>query len=182
MAFMRSTVAYGLFWINLLVSILILIFSIQINTNGHSSSNGNHSYSHHLRGTKEKILLIKDNNSFEQQKLRNLKEYTYEPYILYIDIVAILFVILLMISFCLTHNECCSSDPATNESFAIGSCYGACICSNDDCNCSGSSGSGCDCNTNDTNGEGAIGLLILIVCIIVFVAIYYAVRACEKHV
>ena len=49
MAFMRSTVAYGLFWINLLASIFILIFWIQDPS---------------------------------------------EPYILYIDIVAILFVIL----------------------------------------------------------------------------------------
>ena len=127
MAFMRSTVAYGLFWINLLASIFILIFWIQD---------------------------------------------AYEPYILSIDIVAILFVILLMISFCLNHNECCTSDPATNESFAIGSCYGVCICCGD-CNCSECSGNSCDCE---------IGLLILVIFILVFVAIYYAVRACGKHI
>ena len=130
MAFMRSTVAYGLFWINLLASIFILIFWIQDPS---------------------------------------------EPYILYIDIVAILFVILLMISFCLTHNECCSPDPATNEYFAIGSCYGACICC-DKCDCSGGG------NNCEVNGDGALGLLIFIVCIIIFVAIYYVIRGCGKHI
>jgi len=57
------------------------------------------------------------------------KEY-YEM-ILYIDSGAMFLVFLFMISFCVGKNECCSSDEDVNNNFAIGSCYGACIC----CDC-----------------------------------------------
>ena len=92
---------------------------------------------------------------------------------------------LLMVSFCLTKNECCTSDLATRSSFAIGSCYGACICC-DDCrrrnngNGNGDCNGNCDCNGG--GGEGAIVCLIFVVVVLVFVAIFFIVKACGKHI
>lgn len=47
MAFMRSTVAYWLFWVNLISTSLILYFA-----------NSPNKHSHNLRGTSEKLLGI----------------------------------------------------------------------------------------------------------------------------
>ena len=48
MAYMRSTLAFALFWINLIVASLNIYFSIE----------ANNPRSYNLRGTKEKLLKI----------------------------------------------------------------------------------------------------------------------------
>ena len=80
MAYMRSTVAYGLFWINLILTSLLLYFAIAAYNSGESGSYNKYSY--HLRGTKEKILeknpnyfLIKEIET--QKELRNLSSTSY---------------------------------------------------------------------------------------------------------
>ena len=50
MAYMRSTIAFGLIWINLIINGLIIYFFTQISSNDYSRY---HSYN--LRGTKEKL-------------------------------------------------------------------------------------------------------------------------------
>mgnify|MGYP007070225484 CR=1 FL=1 len=89
-----------------------------------------------------------------------------------------LFVVLLMTSFCLTENECCTSNTTTNQNFAIGSCYGTCVCYND-CKCNGGGVGDCKC---DGGGEAALCLLIFVVILVAIIAIFFAVRACGKHI
>jgi hypothetical protein len=173
MAYMRSTIAFGLFWINLFINGLIFFFFAQVDS---GSKSGYHSYN--LRGTKEKQL-ISNYNEQTSKTLRNLKADDLAELILYLDIVAMFFVIILMISFCLTKNECCSNDPAVNQGFAIGSCYGTCICCDE---CSRRGKCNCDCQSSGGSGDSAIGILILFLFIAVFVAIFFAVKACGKHI
>ena len=171
---MRSSIAYGLFWINFFVTISIIVFYTQIGKDGYHSSNY---YSYNLRGTKEKLGL--NNNEFPKEP-RNLKSVDdMSLYILYFDLAAIFFVFILMFSFCLTKNECCTSDPDIQRGFAVGSCYGACIC----CDHGGHGGTGgCSCESSGGGGDGALGLLILFLIIIVFVAIYFLLKDCGKNI
>ena len=95
-------------------------------------------------------------------------------YIIYVDIVALFFVFIIMFSFCLTENECCTNDENIRSNFAIGSCYGTCVCCNDCCR---HGNTNCNCN-----GEGGAGLLLILIIIIAIVVIYFAVKACGKHI
>lgn len=175
MAYMRSTVAYGLFWVNLILTSFLLYFSIAAYNFGSDSYNY-HSY--HLRGTKEKLLENNANYFLEKEtpkELRNLSSSKDVLIVLYIDIVAILFVLILMSSFCVSGNECCTPNQTTNENFAIGSCYGTCIC------CGECRGGGGDCKC-EGSGDAGIAILIIIVILLVFVIVYFAVKACGKHI
>ena len=187
MAYMRSTIAFGLFWMNLIAISLIIYFSVNINKESDLDYYSSNKKINHLRGTKEnkendqnKNLILSSllSSSLEQKKIRNLfsNSKDYKNYIIYIDSVSYFFLMILMFSFCLTENECCTSDANANRDFAVGSCYGTCVCCNE-CHCSSSGGNNCDCN-----GDGAIGLLIILLCILVFVAIYFLLKACGKHI
>ena len=189
MAYMRSSVAFGLFWINFFITISIILLFTQVGRDDYNSSN-HHSYN--LRGTKEKLGL--NNNEFPKG-LRSLKLFVAGDMslfiILYLDFAAIFFEFFLLFSFCLTKNECCTSDPDVRRGFAIGSCYGACICCDKCC---------CDCidcidclgstlctdrkeNHSNGGGEGGDGELVLLIFIILaFVGIYYALKACGKNI
>ena len=181
MAYMRSTLAFSLFWINLIVASLNIYFSIA------AYRNRDYPYqSYNLRGTKERLLQINPNYFLEKEletskELRNLAIST-RRLLLFIDIGAFVFLMLLTASFCLTKNECCSGDENTNTNFAIGSCYGTCVCCTDcDCNRSGSTDCNCSGGGGDC-GEAGIILLVIVLVIIIFVAIYFLVRACGKHI
>jgi hypothetical protein len=181
MAYMRSNLAFGLFWLNLIVVSLNIYFAIEANKYRRYNP-----YSYNLRGTKEKLLEINPNYFLEKEietpkALRNLtvdKQFM-RLFILYTDICAFFFIMILVASFCVTQNECCTDDANTNTNFACGSCYGTCVCCTDcrggDCNCSGGGGGG-DC------GEAGLVILIFILVIIVFVAVFFAVKACGKHI
>ena len=169
MAYMRSYIAFALFWINLVIVILNVVFYTSTNNKEYNTTY----YSYHLRGTKERL---QDLNNYENPKeLRNLKVNGVAEYIIFLDIAAMFFVLILMFSFCLTKNECCTSD---NSAFAIGSCYGACLCCDDCCRHTTCT---CDCHSSGGNDNGC-GILILLLFIIVFVAIFFAIRACGKHI
>lgn len=177
MAYMRSTLAFALFWVNLIVASLNIYFSIQAN-----NYRGYYPNSYNLRGTKEKLLKINPNYFLEKEietpkELRNLAINT-RRILLFVDIGAFVFLMLLVASFCLTENECCSNDENTRANFAMGSCYGTCVCCSD-CNCRGGD---CNCTGGGGGSEAGLAILIIVVVIIVFVAIYFAVKACGKHV
>ena len=177
MGYMRSNLAFGLFWVNLIIASLNIYFGIEANDYRRL-----HPYSYNLRGTKEKILERNPNYFLEKEIqnpkiLRNLLDNDKRPYLIYIDIGAFLFIMMLVASFCVTQNECCTDDANTNANFAVGSCYGTCVCCTDcrgDCNCN-CSGGGSNC------GEAGIVLLILAIFIIVFIIIFFLVKACGKH-
>ncbi len=180
MAYMRSNVAFGLFWLNLIVASLNIYFGIEAN-----NYMRHRIYSYNLRGTKEKLLERNPNFFLEKEieTLKPLRNLSYDSQgarivLPFVDIGAFLFIMLLVASFCVTQNECCTDDVNTNTNFACGSCYGACVCCNDcgrmDCNCSG--GGGGDC------GEAGLVILILLLVIVVFVVVFFAVKACGKHI
>ena len=177
MAYMRSTIAFALFWLNLIVTSLVIYFAIT-SKNRYSYDSYSGRYSYHLRGTKQKLLESNPNYFLEStietpKELRQLST-DMQYYIIYVDIVALFFVFIIMFSFCLTENECCTNDENIRSNFAIGSCYGTCVCCND---CGRSGNVNCDCK-----GDGAAGLLILLIIIIAIVVIYFAVKACGKHI
>ena len=184
MAYMRSTIAYGLFWINLIIISLVYFFAVNI------FSNSDYYYSHgNLRGTREKEKLLLQENTLNplyklqpeqkqenKNQLRNLYvDKDYKFYIIYVNSASVFFLMILMFSFCLTENECCTSDTNANRDFALGSCYGTCVCCTD-CNCKGGD---CKC---DGGGDAGLGLLVILICILAFVAIYFILKGCGKHI
>ena len=192
---MRSTIAYGLFWINLIIITLVMYFSFNIFEYPKQRSYRN------LRGVIEKEKLQLENIQYPLQAplikkdLRKLAiSSEFDKIILYVDIGSIFFLMILMFSFCLTENECCTSDPYTNREFAIGSCYGTCICCSD-CyysrnnvaHSSSSSGSSSNKSKGGNSGGGGGGdlclvLLILLIIILAIIATYLILRACGKHI
>ena len=150
MAYMRSNVALVIFLINLIVFFLILFFNFkQMKVLHFANINiiNNKNYSQNLRGAKEKLIKLNPNYSnYEikplktQNVLRKLtRSSDIEAFIFYFDFACIFFLIIFSFSFCVTENECCNSDPNIRKNFAIGSCYGTCICCSD-CNCRGGLG------------------------------------------
>ena len=76
--------------------------------------------------------------------------------------------------------ECCTSDPNANREFAVGSCYGTCVCCND---CGGRNGkSDCKCEGGGDCGEGGLALIVCLVILLAFIATYFLLKACGKHI
>ena len=138
MAFMRSTLAYALFWFNFIITGLIL----------------------------GSVLLSSNTNYI----------------ILFIDLGVMFFLFLFLISFCVGGNECCTSDREVNAGFAIGSCYGACICCDNCCSCVRNGECICQCLSGmDCKGNDGEGLFYLLVFLLVFLLFYYLFKKCGKH-
>lgn len=130
----------------------------------------------------EDEFILQQNREMKSSKnLRKLDSYYdvhEDTYLIIVSFVSIFFTLVLMISFCLDKNECCTSD--TREELGLGCCI-YCICC-DDCerrnrnrNCNG------DCNCNCGGGDER-GLLIIFFIVIIFVLIFFAIKACGKHV
>ena len=138
MAFMRSTLAYALFWFNFIITGLIL----------------------------GSVLLSSNTNYI----------------ILFIDLGVMFFLFLFLISFCVGGNECCTSDREVNAGFAVGSCYGACICCDNCCSCVRNGECICQCLSGmDCKGNDGEGLFYLLVFLLVFLLFYYLFKKCGKH-
>ena len=138
MAFMRSTLAYALFWFNFIITGLIL----------------------------GSVLLSSNTNYI----------------ILFIDLGVMFFLFLFLISFCVGGNECCTSDREVNAGFAVGSCYGACICCDNCCSCVRNGECICQCLSGmDCKGNDGEGLFYLLVFLLVFFLFYYLFKKCGKH-
>lgn len=180
MANMRSTIAFGLFWINLIIITLVMYFSFNI------FEYPKQRYYRNLRGAIEKEKLQLENIQYPLQAplikkdLRKLATSSeFDKMILYVDICSIFFLMILMFSFCLTENECCTSDTNANREFAVGSCYGTCVCCNEcgngrgDCKCEGGGGGG---------GDAGLALLVCLIVLLAFIAIFFILKACGKHI
>ena len=177
--------------INLIIITLVMYFSFNIFEYPKQRSYRN------LRGVieKEKLQLYPLQAPLIKKDLRKLAiSSEFDKMILYVDICSIFFLMILMFSFCLTENECCTSDPYTNREFAIGSCYGISICCSD-CyysrnnvaHSSSSSGSSSNKSKGGNSGGGGGGdlclvLLILLIIILAIIATYLILRACGKHI
>ena len=208
MAKIRGSVALALSFIDLIGSIALfslLIVSLNNNSNEKSPRKLNQiNFSHsNLRGTKLKLLKEKSGNKeliLKSRKLYNPSYFNEDEFVLqekmkseisspkrirrltnrdnsnivlFLDLGAIFFTFILIFSFCVEKNECCDKD--SQQELGMGCCIGCCLCSND-CHCRGGN---CDCNCNGSDGQG---LLFCLVLLLVFIALYYAVKACGKHI
>ena len=169
MAFMRSTLAYALLWLNLIFTFLILFFFARISP-------------------KSKDL---------------------DRILLYINFSSFVPILMLIFSFCVTKNECCSTDKEVNEGFAIGSCFGLCLCCGSNCladkprnqinqiqqgqpnqnqNSNSRRKKGCcddcgdcgNCGGSGDDGEGCACLIFIL--LIAFIALFCLIKACGKHI
>ena len=120
----------------------------------------------------DKVIL--ENTSKSLRKLSQNK--SIQNSIIYIELLSIFITCILISSFCLTKNECCNRE--SREELGLGCCIGCYLC---DCDCHSSGGIG-DCNCNDGGGEAGALLLIVILFVLVFVALYFILKACGKHV
>ena len=114
MEYMRTSLAFVVFWANLLFSTLNLYFSIKT-----------HQYYKYLR----KVEIDQD-------------EEVIAAILIFFSTSTFMFIIVLGYSFFFTGNECCIDDENIKENFPIGSRYGSflccgncdCACQNDFCN------------------------------------------------
>jgi len=178
--YMRSTVAFGIVVGNFIIASLNIFFSLM-------AINNNPKNYRILLETKERLLernpnyFIKDilDKEIETPKeLRNLSSKSLRFGLLITDACSYLFIIVLIISFWLTENECCNGDENIKEAFPIGSCNGKCECCGE-----------CNCNyfgqcTDIAPCELLLLLmrLFLLVPICLFVWIYFLIRPCGKHI
>ena len=164
MARTLSILSFVLFFINLSVSSVNIFFSIKVYKNDGNSVN--------LRGTKERLLEINPNYFLEKEienpkELRKLSTDTLRLSVIIINVCSFLFILMLSFSFCATCEEC------SDDGLCVG---GTCICC-------------VECRERDRNyfcpkdkekaGE-AIVLCILLLILIIFVGLFYIVRACGK--
>ena len=141
--------------------------------------------SYNLRGTKERLLEINPNYFLEKEietpkELRNLST-NLGKVILFVDIGAFAFILLLMASFCLTKNECCTDDENVRTNLMGATCCACCLCCNGkDCNCDPSLNN-MKCEGNGNPCALIMGFIILFVILIVFYVIFLIIKGCGKH-
>lgn len=125
----------------------------------------------------EEFILPQQKQLISSENLRKLdtnSDFEFESYLIIVSLVSIFFTFVLMVSFCIDKNECCTSD--TREELGIGCCI-YCLCC-DDCENRNRS-SNCNCEGGNGNGNGLIVLLLIV---IIFILIYFVIKACGKHV
>ena len=96
---------------------------------------------------------------------------------LYADLATFFFILILFYSFCVGKNEVSNQNDGAGE-VGVGCCICCACCNDESCNCDH-----CDCvgGSGDCNcGEGGSGLLICLLVILVFVVLYFIVKACGK--
>ena len=162
-----SILSFVLFFINLSVSSVNIFFSIKVYKNYGTSFN--------LRGTKERLLEINPNYFLEKEienpkELRNLSIDTLRLSIIIVNACSFLFVLMLSFSFCASDEEC------SDDGLCIG---GTCLCCIEICNRDRK------LKTKEEKENNAIALILLfiiIVIFIIFVGLFYIVRACGRTI
>ena len=191
MANIRSSLAFVLVWVNLIVTSLNTYFSVK----AMKYLDNNPPYNYKLRGTKEKSTKTNSYYFLEkeietQKKLRNLSPKKLRLAILIINCFGFYFVFQLSVSFGLEPAEDCDSCCPSCDN-----CNCPCKC-NCDCNCNCDCCNNCNCNCDCCNncnfgsggsqdcncGEGAIILLPIVLAIGILVGLYFAITGCGKHI
>ena len=179
-AYMRSNVAFAVLCGNLIIASLNLFFSIK-------AMNYNSINYRNLLGAKERLLesnqnyFIKDilEKEIETPKeLRNLALINLRLGLLITNAFSFLFIIVLIMSFWLTENECCNGDENIQAAFPLGSCNGKCVCCGE---CKWSYFGQCS-NNKICEGELLILRAFLLAPMCLFVWTYLIVNACGKHI
>ena len=135
--YMRSTVLFALIFVNTILSSLNIFFPIKAiyyKPWYRNTSNYNNRY---LSSINES-LLEKNKNYFNgdflskeietPKKLRNLGSINFMGIILILNACSFFLIILLIMSFWITKNECCNNDEDIIAAFPEGSCNGKCLC------------------------------------------------------
>ena len=144
--------------------------------------------SYNLRGTKERLLEINPNYFLEKEietpkEIRILASRNLGDKILFVDIGAFFLILLLMLTFCLSKNECCTADENVRANCIGGTCCACCLCHNgSDCDCE------CDLNFSNMNftgrGGGVYGAIISLFVLLVIALIFLLIKVfieCGKH-
>ena len=181
MASAISCVSFFLFWINLIVFSTNIYFSIRVYKADAVPYTPYKQYN--LRGTKERLLIQTPNYYLEKEietpkELRNLAglaSNTLKLSLIIINACSALFLFTFMFSFCVGDDEC------SDEGICIGGCC-VCCASCVDCCCRGDCRFQGNCSSGNNNGEGAIGLCILLLIVLIFVGLFYLVKACGKEI
>ena len=176
MAYMRSTLSYILFWINL----IIIAITLYITITEHIKIEKRRYYPDYLRTTMEKLQNIYpyyflDEEFILSNHLRNLSFYPKPIMSALLGVIPSFALISLMISFCVTENECCTNNAKINENFPVGNCFGAFKCNCDCTYCEGRAN--CDCCQN-----GCSCILALSIFLFPFTIYFCILKACGKHV
>ena len=156
---------YATCWINFLVSLINIIFTIKVLNYDEVSFN--------LRGTQEKLLDINLNYFLEKEieipkKLRNLSYDKLKLSSVIINACSFLFILTFAFSFCTPEDECYSRDGLCCDECR-------CCCENGDYNFTAGAG-----RPNTKNYSIQICLFFLFQAI--FIALFYLVKACGKGV
>ena len=174
--YMRSSVAFAVIFGNIIIASLNIFFSIR-------AMDWNPYYYRNLFETKEPLLernrnyFIKDilEKEIETPKeLRNLAPANLRLGLLIIDAFSFLFILVLIMSFCVAENECCTNDDNVQE---VWNCNGRCLC----CVQCGWSYFG-KCSDDDSRDTCLLFVrIVFIPFVCVFIWIYLAVDSCGKH-
>ena len=225
MAYMRSWIAFALFWVNLVVSTLNIYFSIEIkpySSSSRFSSSSSSSGSSYFPGTSKiptikipsiKISTIKiptipkisytpkfhkltfsNLNSTKEsllernlkyflekeietpKELRKLSNNEIKSAILFINIGTFVFLIILLLSFFVTKNECCTYD--INDGNAL--CSAGCCC--EECMCCVDGDYHFSFRMPSNSGKEAGYAVLVGFILLLFFLVFKAVRACGKNV
>ena len=113
-----------------------------------------------------------DEELIQSNHLRNLSLVPKPLFLSLLGVIPSFALISLMISFCVTENECCTNNAKINENFPVGNCFGTFKCNCDCTYCEG----GASCQ----NGFSCI--IILSIFLFPFTIVFCILKACGKHV
>ena len=176
--YMRSTVVFAVIVCNFILASLNIFFSIMA-----MDENPHYYYrllsSNEILSDKNQNYYIKDilDKEIESPKeLRNLDYNSLRLGLLITDSISFLFIIVLIMSFWMTPNECCKNNEDFIVAFPIGSCNGKCLC----CDEGRYFGPWCP-NCPACNILSYILRGIFLVPFFVFAITYLIFKACGKH-
>ena len=186
--YMRSTVLFALIFVNAILSSLNIFFSIKgVGYKPLYKNNSNYNY-RYLSSINES-LLEKNKNYFNKdflskeiespKKIRNLGSINFMGIILYINACSFFLIILLIMSFWITKNECCNNDEDIIAAFPEGSCNGKCLCCGE---CKWKYFDDCCPNNSACSALSYFIRIFMLVPLSPFIIIYLIVNACGKHV
>ena len=129
-----------------------------------------------LYNDEEEFVLTQKKEIDYSHNIRQLTsdyEFQEAPFLIIGSLIGIFFTFILMFSFCIEKNECCNREAS--DELGISCCIW-CICC-EDCECKGCKD--CECKCEGGNGSG---LIICALIIIIFVLLYFILKACGKHI
>lgn len=176
--YMRSTVVFAVIVGNFILISLNIFFSMMAMDNNPHYFN-TRANSNEILSEKNQNYFIKDILDIEIENPKELRKLDYNSLrlgLVITDSISYFFIIVLVMTFWMTPNECCKNDEDIILAFPIGSCNGRCLCCDEGrylgpC-CPNSPG--CDILSYILRG-------LLLVLLLPFVITFLIFKACGKH-